>query len=79
MDTNNLKLSTIHSFKGWEAPTVILFIESEEGDLQKFKVPSNLDNPELIYTAITRARENLYIINLGNKKYDDFFKNHIHN
>ena len=31
--------------------------------------------PEMMYTAITRARENLYIINIGNDTYDDFFNN----
>lgn len=77
MDTRFLKMSTIHSFKGWESPTVILIIESEDASSPIYRVPSNLDKPEIIYTAITRARENLFIFNLGNKKYDEFFKKHI--
>lgn len=31
----------------------------------------------LIYTALTRAKCNLFIINLGNPKYDSFFKTNI--
>jgi superfamily I DNA/RNA helicase len=34
--------------------------------------PRNIN--ELIYTAITRARQNLIIINLGNQRYDSFFR-----
>lgn len=67
MKTGTVKLSTIHSFKGWEIDTLFLFIEKEE-DEKEFA------NAELIYTGLTRARKNLVIFNLGNKKYDDFFK-----
>jgi hypothetical protein len=28
---------------------------------------------EMMYTVIKRARENLYIINIGNETYDKFF------
>ena len=31
--------------------------------------------PQAIYTAITRARENMYIINIGNNSYHNFFYN----
>ncbi len=55
------KLSTIHSFKGWEVPTTFLIIDSNE------------QNDELIYTAITRCRHNLFVVNIGNKRYEDFF------
>jgi superfamily I DNA/RNA helicase len=67
MKTGTVKLSTIHSFKGWEIDTLFLFIEKEE-DEKEFA------NAELIYTGLTRARKNLVIFNLGNRKYDDFFK-----
>lgn len=67
MKTGTVKLSTIHSFKGWEIDTLFLFIEKEE-DEKEFA------NAELIYTGLTRARKNLIIFNLGNRKYDDFFK-----
>jgi ATP-dependent exoDNAse (exonuclease V) alpha subunit len=68
MNSGTTKLSTIHSFKGWEITTLILIIENENLDQQKFTTD------ELIYTAITRCRQNLIIINTGNKRYDQFFK-----
>jgi hypothetical protein len=67
MKTGTVKLSTIHSFKGWEIDTLFLFIEKEENQ-------NEFANAELIYTGLTRARKNLVIFNLGNRKYDDFFK-----
>ena len=60
-DKRFLKISTIQSFKGWESPSVIFILEDEI-------------SPKFVYTAITRAREHLYIINIGNDKYDNFFK-----
>lgn len=67
METGTIKLSTVHSFKGWEIDTLFLLIENEK----------ELVNSELIYTGITRARRNLIIFNLGNFKYNDFFKSKI--
>jgi len=52
---SRLKISTIYSFKGWEAIHVIILIpESWKGD-------GNLDY--LVYTAITRTRKNLIVLN----------------
>lgn len=68
MKTGTVKLSTVHSFKGWEIDTLFLFIEHEEEEFT---------NAELVYTGLTRARKNLIIFNLGNERYDDFFKNEI--
>ncbi len=65
--SNAIKLSTIQSFKGYEAET--LFFVITEDDI----------NDETIYTAFTRAKTNLYIINIGNQKYNEFFKNNIAN
>lgn len=66
MNCNTLKLCSTQSFKGWEIDTAILII-----------TPSNADESEnedeLIYTAITRAKNNLIIINIGNQKYRKFF------
>jgi hypothetical protein len=56
------KLSTTYSFKWRESPTLFLILDSEE------------ESDELIYTAMTRCRDNLFIINIGNKKYENFFK-----
>ena len=69
MVTRHLKLSTIQSFKGWEAQTVICIIQNDA-----FSDDNIITSPELIYTGITRAKENLYVINIGNNEYDDFFK-----
>lgn len=65
MNSGTIKLSTIHSFKGWEIPTLFLIINIKD------------QNDELIYTAITRCRYNLFIFNIGNKRYDDFLKKNI--
>ena len=77
MDTECLKMSTIHSYKGWESFNVILFLEPELPEREEYSISARENVPELIYTAITRAKESLFIINLGNKKYDQFFKNNI--
>lgn len=66
-----IKMSTTHSFKGWESKNLILFIQPDS-------VLDKNENPHaLIYTAMTRARCNLFIINLGNMKYDRFFKENV--
>ena len=65
MNNGTIKLSTIHSFKGWEISSLFLIINPKE------------DNDELIYTAITRCRHNLFVINIENKYYGDFFSLHI--
>lgn len=54
-----LKMSTIHSFKGWEARNVIILIPEKQ----------NIEHQ--IYTSLTRVQENLIVFNL-NKKYQDF-------
>ena len=65
-DNKSLKISTINSFKGWESPSVIFILDEK----------LTLENKEFVYTAITRARERLYIINIGNDVYSDFFASH---
>jgi hypothetical protein len=72
MSSPQLKISTICSYKGWEAENVILVIQSVS------KEDTDTDNcPELIYTALTRAKKNLFIINLGNEKYHHFFETNL--
>lgn len=73
MNSGTTKLSTIHSFKGWEIATLFLLVENESDEEHEFTTD------ELIYTAITRCRQNLVIINIGNKRYDAFFKRIIKN
>lgn len=66
MDTHYLKLSTIQSFKGWEADTLICIINNGDGTTASL--------PQLVYTGITRAKENLLVINIGSQQYHDFFE-----
>ncbi len=65
MNCGMLKISTIHSFKGWESQAIFLIIED--------KITKSEFN-ELLYTGITRARENLVIINFGNEEYHKILK-----
>lgn len=58
-----LKISTIHSFKGWEAIHVIMLIP------EKWKGGENLDS--MVYTAMTRTRKNLIVLNC-NERYFEF-------
>lgn len=55
-----LKLSTIHSFKGYESPTIFLIIDEN-------------DHNEMIYVGITRAKFNIMIFLHEESKYKDFF------
>jgi superfamily I DNA/RNA helicase len=70
-DKRCLKLSTIKSFKGWESPSVIIILDDDYNPQAASRRPMD---PGIMYTAITRARENLYIINIGNDTYKEFFK-----
>ncbi|MDW7690436.1 AAA family ATPase [Flammeovirgaceae bacterium SG7u.111] len=64
MGDGRLKISTIHSFKGWELRNIVLLIpEAGHESLRK------LDS--MVYTAITRTRQNLIVIN-ANPRYKDF-------
>ena len=71
-DKRCLKISTIQSFKGWESPSVIVILEN---DIVLHNTTFRPISPQTIYTAITRARENMYIINIGNDTYHNFFYN----
>jgi hypothetical protein len=64
MGDSRLKISTIHSFKGWELLNVVLFIPATISD-------NNLNIDSIIYTALTRTRENLIVLN-SNQRYYEF-------
>lgn len=64
MGDSRLKMSTIHSFKGWELLNIILFIPERASESNK-----RLDS--IVYTALTRTRENVIILN-SNKRYNSF-------
>ena len=72
MYNSSFKFSTIHSFKGWELKNVFLILDS---DFEESAEHESEDN--LVYTALTRAKTNLIIINIGNKKYKKFFQENI--
>jgi hypothetical protein len=67
IDSNSLKISTIKSFKGLEQNNVILIL------------PHSMNNHSEVYVGITRARERLFIINMGNRIYDRFFEHYANN
>lgn len=64
LNSGVLKVSTIHSFKGYESPTVFLIINEQ-------------DNVELVYVGITRAKFNLVVFVLSDSKYSSFFKSRL--
>ena len=67
MKTGVMKLSTIHSFKGREAPTLFLVLDETDG----------FTSPELVYAGLTRCRFRLIIINRHNNALHKFFTQHI--
>jgi superfamily I DNA/RNA helicase len=60
LNSGVIKISTIHSFKGYESPTVFLIID-------------DVDSPELVYVGLTRAKINLVVFVKKKSKYEDFF------
>lgn len=74
--TDGIKYASIQSFKGWESNTIILIIPTLTNNFQDnvYAVTPQENINALIYTAITRARQNLFVINLGNAQYDSFFQ-----
>ncbi len=78
MMDRGLKFSTIHSFQGWDAANVIILLQPE-GDGNGYTINSSLNKPEVIYTAITRSKQNIVIINNGNTLYHNFFKRNMIN
>ncbi len=64
MGDGRLKICTIHSFKGWELQNVVLVIPPYEED-------EHVSLDSLIYTALTRVKHNIIVLN-QNKKYSSF-------
>lgn len=64
-NTGLLKFSTIHSFKGLESKTVFYILGKD-------------DDPEVVYTSITRSTENLVIFDVSKENLcSGFFEKHI--
>lgn len=70
MGDSRLKMSTIHSFKGWELMNVIIFLPLNSPE-------SNLRLDAILYTALTRTRKNLVIFN-AQLRYNEFGKRFPH-
>ncbi|ANU26313.1 nuclease-related domain-containing DEAD/DEAH box helicase [Planococcus versutus] len=66
MNRGTIKMSTIHSFKGWEAENVFLFLENPLGE-------EELVDEEIIYTGITRSKNRLIFLNKHDTKYKQLF------
>ncbi len=64
VDKSAIKISTIQSFKGLEAEIVVVIVTSD-------------CKPSTLYTGLTRAKNSLIIISLGNAQYDSFFQENI--
>lgn len=60
LNNGMIKLSTIHSFKGFEVSTLFLIIDEN-------------DNEEIVYAGITRSKFNIMVFIKENSKYNDFF------
>lgn len=75
LQTGSMKFSSLHSFKGWEIHTVFFIISEEDRAIDDLHETAL--NEQLIYTGITRARNNLNIINIGCQKYHPFFDKNI--
>ena len=67
INSGTVKISTVHSFKGWESETLFLIIEKKFTKMQ-------MTFDEILYTGITRSRANLVIINFGNEEYHNKLK-----
>ena len=72
MESGNVKISTIHSYKGWSVGTEILILAYDGGFDNDFFL-----NDEMVYTAITRAKNHLVIVNVGNERYHEFFSDNV--
>lgn len=65
LNSGVMKISTTHSFKGFESPHVFLFVDEK-------------DTPEVVYTGITRAKESIIIVmHSSDNPYYNFFIDHL--
>lgn len=66
-NAGTVKVATIHSFKGWEASTLVLLITDTEGAEQAGALE------ELLYTALTRVQQHLIVYDMTGGTYAPFF------
>ena len=66
MNAGTTKFATVHSFKGWEAHTIVLVVD--------WNGTENRDGlEELIYTGLTRSLVHLLIVEMGSSRFSEFF------
>jgi superfamily I DNA/RNA helicase len=64
LNSGVMKLSSTHSFKGFESPLIFLLV-------------SNNDNSEMVFTGLTRAKENVVVFVENESRYLYFFAKHL--
>lgn len=64
LNSGVMKLSSTHSFKGFESPFIFLVV-------------NNNDSPEMVFTGLTRSKENLMVFLERDSPYFDFFSRHL--
>lgn len=64
LNSGVMKLSSTHSFKGFESPAIFLIIHDK-------------DNPEMVLTGLTRAKENIVVYVEHDSPFLDFFMSHL--
>jgi AAA domain/Nuclease-related domain len=64
LNSGVMKLCSTHSFKGFESPFIFLLVHSK-------------DSPEMVFTGLTRAKENLVVMLEEDSHYLAFFQKHL--
>jgi hypothetical protein len=64
LNSGVMKLSSTHSFKGFESPLIFLLI-------------NNNDSPEMVFTGLTRAKQDLMVLLERDSPYLEFFGKHL--
>lgn len=64
LNSGVMKLSSTHSFKGFESPFIFLIVNDK-------------DTPEIVFTGLTRTKENLVVFLETGSPYFDFFSRHL--
>lgn len=64
LNSGVMKLSSTHSFKGFESRLIFLIVNSN-------------DSPEIVFTGLTRAKENIFVFVEDESSYFDFFEKNL--
>jgi hypothetical protein len=66
LNSGVMKLSSTHSFKGFESPFIFLIVHDS-------------DSAEMVLTGLTRAKENIVVYVQKESKFFEFFNRHLEN